>query len=211
VFSLGFELSVQHGGLMVDSLRPLVPAKMTAMTNKELNELFAKLAISQDRTDAQLAATDRQLAKTMATVEKVSKQIGGIGRNQGDITEEFFYNSLNANPVVGGIKFDRVTPNLIVGTKKRQSEFDIVLTNGSSVAIVEVKNKAHASDLDQVEAQIKRYRELCPEFKGYKLYGGIAGFSVPPDVVKAAHERGIFVLKRKGDVLTTDANVMRAF
>jgi hypothetical protein len=174
------------------------------MTNKELNELFAKLAMSQEKTEA-------QLAKTMATVEKVSQQIGGIGRNQGDITEEFFYNSLNANPVVGSIKFDRVTPNLIVGTKKRQSEFDIVLTNGSSVAIVEVKNKAHASDLDQVEAQIKRYRELCPEFKGYKLYGGIAGFSVPPDVVKAAHERGIFVLKRKGDVLSSDAKEMRAF
>jgi RecB family endonuclease NucS len=118
---------------------------------------------------------------------------------------------LNANPTFGGIKFDRVTPNLIVGTKKRQFEFDIVLTNVSSVAIVEIKHKAHINDLDQVEAQIKRYRELCPEYKNFNIYGGIAGFSVPPDVVKAAHERGLFVLKRKGEVLTADAKGMRAF
>jgi hypothetical protein len=174
------------------------------MTNKELNDLFAKLATSQEKTEA-------QLAKTMATVEKVSKQIGGMGRNQGDVAEEFFYNSLLSKPVVGTVHFDHVSPNVIVGSKKKQSEFDIVLTNGSSVAIVEVKYKVHASDLDQVEAQMKRYREIYPAYKNHKLYGGIAGFSVPPEVVKSAHERGLFVLKRKGDAYAVDAKEMRAF
>ena len=47
--------------------------------------------------------------------------------------------------------------------------------------------------------------------KNYALYGGIAGFSVPADAVKAAKEQGLFVLKRVGQVVKTDAKEMRAF
>ena len=55
------------------------------------------------------------------------------------------------------------------------------------------------------------YRELFPEYKNYALYGGIAGFSVPPDAVKVAKDKGMFVLKRVGEILKTDAKEMRAF
>ena len=171
----------------------------------------AKQREHEIKQKASEAKSEAEYQKVLATIASVGKQLGSISSNLGSVTEEFFYNSLNANPTFGGIKFDRVTPNLIVGTKKRQSEFDIVLTNGNSIAIVEIKHKAHVNDLDQVEAQIKRYRELCPEYINFDIYGGIAGFSVPPDVVKAAHERGLFVLKRKGEILTADAKGMRAF
>jgi hypothetical protein len=174
------------------------------MTTDELKALFEQIASSQ-------AKTDQQIARMEAGIERVNKRLGSIGENQGDITEEYFYNSLMRQPELGGIQFDRVTPNLIVGKKGKESEFDIVLTNGTSVAIVEVKQKAHVNDLVQVEAQLKKYRELCPEYKNFKLYGGIAGFSVPPDVVKAAHEKGLFILKRSGDVFMTDAQAMQAF
>ena len=181
-------------------------------TSEEITRLNAKLNASIDKSSAELnASIDKVSAEVNASIDKVNKQFGNIGRNQGDVAEEFFYNSLNATPKLGGIQFDRVTPNLIVGKKGQQSEFDIVLTNGNCVALVEVKHKAHLNDLLQVEAQIKRYRQLCPEYKNFKLYGGIAGFSVPPEVVKAAHEKGLFVLKRKGEVLTTDAKAMLAF
>jgi hypothetical protein len=55
------------------------------------------------------------------------------------VAEEFFYNSLNANPVIGLMEFDTVTPNLIMGSKQKHTEFDIVLDNVQSVALVEVK------------------------------------------------------------------------
>jgi hypothetical protein len=167
------------------------------MTLTYLSAIVAKMASNIDRLTT--------------SVSKTEKRLGSIGQNQGDITEEYFYNSLRIKPLLGGIQFDRVTPNLIVGKKGKQSEFDLVMTNGACVALIEVKQKAHINDLTQVELQIKKYRELCPEYKDFKLYGGIAGFSVPPDVVKAAHERGLFVLKRSGGVLTVDADSMQAF
>ena len=167
------------------------------MTDKELKELVASLAVSQAKTDEKL--------------NRLSELYGGVSSNQGSAAEEFFFNSLTANPEVGGIKFDRILPNVQINTKTKQGEFDIVLVNGNSVAVVEVKYKVHPSDIAKATKNLKRYREFYPEHKNYKLYGGIAGFSVPPDAVKAAKEQGLFVLKRVGEVLKTDAKEMRVF
>ena len=202
------------------------------MTDQELKDLVAGLAVAQAKTDMQLAQTDAQLAKTGAKIDeltalqasssakqdkfdakldRLAELYGGVSSNQGSAAEEFFYNSLSANPVLGGIKFDRVSPNVTISSRKKQAEFDIVMVNGGSVAVIEVKYKVHPSDLEKVKKSLKRYREFYPEHKGFDLYGGIAGFSVPPDVAKAAKDKGLFVLKRKGDVFTADAKGMRAF
>ena len=214
--------------------------KENAMTDKELKELVASLAVKSDRMDAQMAKTDEKLNrlaglynaasnktdeklnrlselynsasdKTDKKLNRLSEMYGGVSSNLGSAAEEFFFNSLTANPEVGGIKFDRVTPNVMPATKTKQGEFDIVLVNGTSVAVVEVKYKVHPSDIAKATKNLKRYREFYPEHKNYDLYGGIAGFSVPPDAVKAAKEQGMFVLKRVGEVLKTDAKEMRAF
>ena len=172
------------------------------MTDQELKDLVASLAVAQ-------AKTDQQLAKTDAKLDRLADLYGGVASNQGSAAEEFFYNSLNANPVLGGIQFDRVTPNVTVGTSKKHAEFDIVLVNGNSVAVVEVKYKVHANDLEKTEKNLQRYRQFYPEHKAYALYGGIAGFSVPPEIARSAKEKGLFVLKRKGDVFAVDATAMR--
>ena len=202
------------------------------MTDQELKDLVAGLAVAQAKTDMQLAQTDAQLVKTGAKIDelttlqasssakqdnfdakldRLAELYGGVSSNQGSAAEEFFYNSLSANPVLGGIKFDRVSPNVTISSRKKQAEFDIVMVNGGSVAVIEVKYKVHPSDLEKVEKSLKRYREFYPEHKSFNLYGGIAGFSVPPDVAKTAKDKGLFVLKRKGDVFTVDAKGMRAF
>ena len=217
------------------------------MTDKELKELVASLAVKSDRLDAQQAKTDAQMArtdeklnrlselygaasdktdeklnrlselygaasdKTDEKLNRLSELYGGVSSNQGSAAEEFFFNTLTANPEVGGITFDRVTPHVMPATKNKQGEFDIVMVNGSSVAVIEVKYKVHPSDIDKAAKNLKRYRDFFPEHKNYALYGGIAGFSVPPGAVRAAKEKGMFVLKRVGEVLKTDAKEMRAF
>ena len=221
------------------------------MTDQELKDLVASLAIKSDRIDAQIAAsaaridaqqakTDAQIAASAARIDaqmaktdeklnrlselygiasgktdeklnRLSELYGGVSSNLGSAAEEFFFNTLKAHPEVGGITFDRVTPNVMPAKKTKQGEFDIVLVNGSSVAVVEVKFKVHPSDIPKAAKNLKRYREFYPEHKNFKLYGGIAGFSVSPDAVAAAKEQGFFVLKRVGTVLKTDAKEMRAF
>lgn len=161
-------------------------------------------AKSYAEMQASFKANDRFL-------KEIGQRMGSMASNQGDVAEEFFYNSLSDKPQLGGISFDRVLKNIGAGKPGHQVEFDIVMHNGSAIAIVEVKYKVHPNSLDQIEKQMRRYRELFPEYKDYKLYGGVAGFSVPDDVVEQAHQRGLFVLKRKSDVVETDSDAMRAF
>ena len=120
------------------------------MTDQELKDLVASLAVSQDRTDAQLAKTDAQLAatsaqmaltdaqmaKTDAKLDRLAKLYGGVADNQGSSAEEFFFNSLCAKPMLGGMSFDRVSANQEVAKGKQQAEFDIVMVNGKSVAVI---------------------------------------------------------------------------
>ncbi|MEN9374303.1 MAG: hypothetical protein RIR79_1855 [Pseudomonadota bacterium] len=171
----------------------------------------ARFQAQKAETDALFAKTEAQMAKTDAKLDKLAKLYGNMSENQGAIAEEFFFNSLKFNPVVGNLRFDRVMSNVIIGSPSNQQEFDIVLVNGNSVAVLEVKQKIHLSALDQLEKQLIRYRQAVPEHANYTLYGGVAGLSVPKNVVEEAHHRGLFVLKQTGDILTVDAESMRAF
>ena len=195
------------------------------MTDQELKDLIASLAVKSDRLDAQQSKTDEKIAalvaaqaetqtevkETSRVIKEVGRRMGSMASNQGDVAEEFFYNTLFDKPEVGGIRFDRVLKNIGGGKPGHQAQFDVVMHNGSSMAIVEVKYKAHTNDIEQVERQLERYRDIFPEYKDYKLFGGIAAFSMPDDVVSAAQEKGLFVLKRKGELLETEAEGMRAF
>lgn len=181
------------------------------MTDQELKDLVASLAVKSDRLDALFAQTQGEVAETSRVIKEVGRRMGAMASNQGDVTEESFYNSLVAKPMLGGVQFDSVTPNLRFQNKGEHDEFDIVLTNGASVALIEVKYKAHINDLEQAQSKVASYRRWRPEHKDYKVYTGLASFSVPPEVANAAHELGIFVLQRKGDVIEVDAQRMKAF
>ena len=52
------------------------------MTDEELKELVASLAVAQRETDRQLKETDRQLRKQL---KELGKQIGGLGEKFGGL------------------------------------------------------------------------------------------------------------------------------
>lgn len=69
---------------------------------------------------------------------------------------------------IGGVKFDRVTPNVMPATKTKQGKFDSMLVNGNSAAVVKVNYKLHSSDIAKTTKNLKRYREFYPKHKNYK-------------------------------------------
>ncbi len=174
------------------------------MTDQELKDLVASLAVKSDRLDA-------AQAKSEAKLDRLCAMYGGISDNQGSAAEEFFFNSLNESKQIGPIRFDSVLEKVYGGEMGAQQEYDIVLLNGDAAAIVEVKYKVHPSALVQLQKQMALFKQHFPKHKHMKLYGGVAGFSVPDEVVQQAHENGFFVLKRQGESFAVDADVMKAF
>ncbi len=159
------------------------------------------LQLSQRKTDAQLAKTDAQLAKT----ERI---LSGIGINLGHAAEEFFSNSLQKNKKLGKVKFDAVALQLKGHKGKVQDEFDVVMYNGNSVGLVEVKHKVHPADVEQlITRKLANFKALFPQYAESVFYLGIAGMSIPQEVSDMAEAEGLAVLRQVGDVLTMNENL----
>ncbi len=181
------------------------------MTDDELKALVAGLAAAQDRTDAQLAKTDAQLAenaalqaKTDAKINRMAEMYGGVSNNQGAVAEEFYYNSLKANPVLDGVRFEFVKKNVTCSHAGIEDEFDLLLVNGREVFVVEVKYKAHENDLKRLlNEKAPNFRRLFPEHAGRQQRLALATFHIHDDLKKSALAQGVTVLQRKGDVIET--------
>jgi len=130
--------------------------------------------------------------------------IGGVSRNQGDITEDFFYNSLIKNNQLGQIKFDDITKNMEKHRGKIQEEYDLFLTNGESIAIIEVKYKAHFNDIEKLERKFNNFKKLFPIYQNYKLYGAMASFYFNTETKDELLEQGYFILERCGELINTE-------
>jgi len=170
------------------------------MTDLELKELVGSLAIAQRETNKQLKESEKAFNKR---IKKLEQLVGGIGQNQGDVAEEFFFNSLVENPKLGDITFSEIEAGARKHKGKTQEEYDLVLTNGDSIAVIEVKYKVHPNDIKKVKRKIENYRYLFPRDSNFKLYGAIAGFYIPSDAIEEAEKSGFFVLKRKGELIET--------
>ena len=186
------------------------------MTDDELKALVAGLAVAQDRTDAQIKATDQQIAgltvaqkatdeqmkRTDEKLDRIGAMLGSIGQNQGAVAEEFFYNSLKETQTLAGVHYDFIDKSLSRTSNGISDEYDIILVNGQDVAIVEVKYKAHESDLDKLlTKKINNFKKLFPAYKDYRHHLVLATFHLYNELKERALQNNVIVLQRKGDIV----------
>jgi hypothetical protein len=179
------------------------------ITEQDLNELRAEALRTALRADAakersELAAVEmRQVMAQMGSrLDSMGILVGNVGRNQGDVAEEFFYNSLEDSPTLGGIHYDYKGKGWRKQLGKVQDEFDIVLVNAEHVALIEVKYKAHANDLAKIlDKKISNFKALFPEYANYQHHLGFASLHMNDALKQSALDAGVMVLQRKGDVM----------
>ena len=176
------------------------------MTDDELKELVGSLAIDSKALREAQKNTDEQMKRTDKKLERIGIHLGNISKNQGDVAEEFFFNSLIHDNHLGTIHFDDITKGMQKHRGKIQEEYDLVMTNSGSIGIIEVKYKVHGTDLDKLERKMRNFKELFPIYKDYQLYGAIASFHIHDDAKREALSRGFFVLQRSGKIVRTDCS-----
>ncbi len=200
------ELKVLVARIAVAQERTDAQMARTDVKLDQLAGMYGGLVRSQERTDAQIAETNAQLAKTSAKLDRVSEMCGGVGNNQGAVAEEFFYNTLDANPVLGGVRFRSVHRNVTKSFVKPTDEFDLVLVGGEKVFVAEVKYKAHEKDLWRLlDVKAPNFRGLFPDYADRELQLGLAAFHVHDALKSAALAQGVTVLQRKGDLIEASA------
>jgi chromosome segregation ATPase len=179
--------------------------KRTDEQFKRTDEQLKRTDEQLKRTDEQLKRTDEQLKRTDEKLERIGITVGNIGQNQGDVAEEFFLHSLMKDNRLGSIRFDDVVKNMEKHRGRIHEEYDLVMTNGNAIGIVEVKYKAHIKDLDKLDRKMKHFKPLFPIYESFRQYGAIAAFHINEDAKQEALERGYFVLQRSGDLVHTES------
>ncbi|MDR3329166.1 MAG: hypothetical protein LBS63_03530, partial [Prevotellaceae bacterium] len=95
---------------------------------------------------------------------------------------------------------------------KLENEYDILMLNGSSVAIIEIKYRAHQNSLAALATKkVQDFRALHPDYAKHKIYLGIASLSFNKAVIAEARALGIGILKHKGNVIECDTDHIRAY
>ena len=172
--------------------------KVTRNVDKVTNELSMKV----DKVTRELSMEIDKVNKDMnEKLYNLNLNLDGIGKNNGAVAEEFFFNGLKDKMEIGKLKFETIDRNIYRRTKRFEEEFDVVMTNTDSITILEIKYKYHPKDVEKVIKKITNYKLLFPVYKDYKFYGGIAGLSVPKDTVEEAIKYGFFVLTQSGNNL----------
>ena len=179
----------------------------SVMTFEEIRALQAENALAIKELTKQMAETDKKFAK-------IHKELGGIGENNGLVAEEIVFHSLAKNKTFAGITFDTVDHGTVRSRKLPdgkdvKGEYDVLLYNGTSVAIIEVKHRVGQEALMRlIEVQLPRFRQIFPEYKDCKMYLGLGGMSFEKDIAEEAQSLGIATLTLSGDAVEiNDKNV----
>ena len=188
------ELKALVASLAIDS-KNLHEAQRVTDEQMKLN------AIAQKATDEQMKRNDKMLTEKL---DRMGITLGNVVNNQGDVAEEFFFNSLANDTHLGSIHFDDIEKNAHKRRGKTEEEYDIIMTNGDAIGIVEVKYKAHKNDLDKLDRKMQNFKKLFPIYQNFKQYGAIALFHINDDAKTEALSRGYFVLQRSGDLVHTE-------
>jgi Holliday junction resolvase-like predicted endonuclease len=179
-----------------------------ADTDRQIKETDLQIK----ETDLQIKETDRQIKKTGRQIKETNQQLGGMANSDGDEAEELFSTSLESKMMFAGQHYDAIDFKVRRKVGGLRGEFDIVLYNGTAVAIIEVKSKACQADVEKlVNKQVEHFRTLFPLYKDHKVYLGLGSMSFDDRVLSKAHELGVGILRQKGNTIEADTSYIRAY
>lgn len=193
------------------------------MSNQELKDFIASLAVRQEAGIAEMEA----LRKSQADTERIMKegqkeaeiqrksvdkqlrelgqQIGGLGEKFGSFTEGMAFPSM-AKLLEGKFKMDSVAPRQRKRLKDGgHMEIDVLAyANGkvNAVCAVEVKSHLREESLNQMRSLLDNFFEYFPEHKGKRLFGILAFVDARPEVEAQAAAEGIYTARISDDTFT---------
>ena len=193
-------------------------------TEKQMAENAKQIAESNARLEKQMAETDRRVDALTATINKsyaefieTRKEVGKMGNSYGMYVESYFYESLKKTMQFGGIIYNRIVngekgSHTLPDETIVEDEFDIIMLQWDSIAIIEVKSKVQKDDvIDLVERKIGNYKLMSPQYAHKKFYLGVAGFFIKKDAEKEALKCGVGILTLSGDNLEIQDNHLKVY
>ncbi len=178
--------------------------------HEEVQRAIAATAKEVKELSKAVEATTRQVEETSKAVRDLAKDVGGAGQVRGRIAEEFFYKALREERRIGALKFNEIYPNFEAKRDGRSNEYDLLLTNGELVAVVEVKHNLRRRDVEDMrKVRAPNARYYLRRFSDKKMLFVMAYMTARADVVALAHECGYATLSPDGQKVRADVSCVR--
>jgi len=202
------ELALNFDSEMVNSRAEF--KQQMAESRAEFDQRMAESDVKFNQRMAESSAKfDREMAESRAEFDR---RMGSYSNNIGAFAEEYFFNSLKIGKCnFFGEEFDDVEKNLKGIKKNYKDEYDIVLFNGKSVAIVEVKFKAHENDLPNIIKKAETFRINYPDYANHRVYIGLATMAFYPELETECEKVGIAIVKQAGDSMVINDEHLKEF
>jgi hypothetical protein len=179
----------------------------TAQLQKENERHFEK---EQRSFEKERAKTEKMMKENALRFKEMEQTIGSWANNHGFFAEEYFISSFKkGRRNFFGENFERLLDRVKgIPQKGFEDEYDILLINGKSVGIVEIKFKAHLNDIPTVLRKAETFRVNFPEYKNHQIYLGLATMAFYHKLEQECIKKGIAVIKQIGDsVVINDKNL----
>jgi hypothetical protein len=162
---------------------------------------------SSEKFDREMKESRLEYEKRM---KKLEETMGSWYNNHGRFAEEYFFNSFeDGQRNFLGEQFDDITKN--VKGLKTKDKFDIVMINGHTIGLIEVKFAAHESDLPKVMKKADTFRLNFSNYRKHKIYLGLASLTFYPSVEEECIKNGIAIIKQAGDTVVINDQHLRAY
>jgi hypothetical protein len=139
------------------------------MTDEELKELVAGLAVEERNLQARMSQTEKM-------IKELGKQIGGLGEKFGSFTEGMAFPSMQ-KVLREQFGMDSIATRYKVKQQDRVLELDVFgHTNGTTnkAIIVEVKSHLREEHIEQILQQLRDVKKFLPEHANKRFIGILA-------------------------------------
>ncbi len=170
--------------------------------NQELN--FEKVWQMFQETREQMRETDKKMRET----DKKIKALTNLFTSQwGKLMEALIMPSCLKLFRVRGINVSQTYTNIVIDKENRKiAEFDIVLSNGTEIVVVEVKTTMKKEDVDYFLEKMARIRVFFPKWADMKFYGALAAIKYDENTERLGYRHGLFILTNSGEGIIKIAN-----
>ena len=171
---------------------------MTAITKDDVWELLHELIqqskemnLRMKETDRQMKETDRQMKETDQKIRELSELFTS---QWGKLVEALVRPGLLELFRQRGIPVNETLQRDLVRREGREMEIDVTLVNGDIVIPVEVKTTLKVEDVRYFLERMREFLWFFPKYRGYRVYGAVAGVQIEEQADRFAYHQGLYVL-----------------
>lgn len=176
-------------------------------TDAQFKETDARLDQRFKETDTRL---DQRFQETQAEIKTTSSNLrrleGLFGSQWGKLIEALVQPNVLTLFQARGHQVHRLHQRSKAQRNGDTMEIDLILEDSMEVIVGEVKSTLGLEEVNAFLADLAEFTTFFPLYRGYQIYGAVAGLEVPAEVARYAYRRGLFVLAVTAEDFVTIQN-----